>query len=306
VTRRAVLVGEDAAGIQALRLLERRGWEVVAVVSSVQGRKTGATVANAARQSKLRVLPPREAAGAAFADFLRARRVDVLLNVHSLVVLDEEVVAAPAVGSFNLHPGPLPEYAGLNTPSWAIFNGERRYGVSLHWMEKGVDTGPVAWSRRFPILKSDTGVSLSLRCVRTGIPLIERLLERVDAGKAVPRHAQDLSRRVFFGARPPWEGRLLWSQPSRQIVDFVRASDYRPFPSPWGHPTTMLGDVAIGVAQASRSSGASRAQPGTVAAGQRGSVLVATGDMWVAVERVQVDGTYHTAAAILHPGEVLA
>jgi methionyl-tRNA formyltransferase len=305
VTRRAVLVAEEAAGIQALRLLGRRGWEVVAVLSSARGATTGATVAHAARRSKLRVMPARKATTAAFAEFLRARGVDLLLNVHSVLVLDEEVVAAPVVGSFNLHPGPLPEYAGLNTPSWAIFNGERRYGVSLHWMEAGVDTGPVAWSRRFAILKSDTGVSLSLRCIRAGIPLIERLLERVEADKAIPRHPQDLRRRVLFGARPPREGRLSWSDPSRRIVDFVRASDYRPFPSPWGHPTTMLDGVPIGVVQASRTSRTSRAQPGTITAGREGSVLVATNDLWVAVERVQVDGTYHTPAAVLYPGGVL-
>ena len=73
---------------------------------------------------------------------MREQGVDLLLNVHSLYLIARRtVVAAPRIGSFNLHPGPLPEYAGLNTPSWAIYNGEREHGVTVHWMEPGVDTG---------------------------------------------------------------------------------------------------------------------------------------------------------------------
>ena len=67
------------------------------------------------------------------------------MNVHSLFLI-HPWSSAPTIGSFNLHPGPLPEYAGLNVPSWAIYEGEKRsHGVTVHWMDEGVDTGPIAW-----------------------------------------------------------------------------------------------------------------------------------------------------------------
>ena len=47
-----------------------------------------------------------------------------------------------------------PEYAGLNAPSWAIYNGEPAHGVTLHWMEAAIDTGPIAW-----IVSSSTRMS---------------------------------------------------------------------------------------------------------------------------------------------------
>ena len=298
-------MAEQAAGIQALRLVVRRGWDVDAVLTSASAPEAGATVADVARRLGLRTLSPRAAAASDLADEFRERRVDLLLNVHSLVVIDADVVAAPRVGSFNLHPGPLPEYAGLNAPSWAIFNGEPQHGVTLHWMDAGIDTGPVAWSRRFPLRRSETGISLSMRCVREGMPLIERLLDHVESRRPIPRRPQASDERRFFEGRPPHGGRLSWLEPSRQIVDFVRASDYRPFLSPWGHPQTFLEARTVGVAQVAATRRASTAPPGTVAAGRDGAVLVAAGDRWVAVERVHAEGAYRDAADVLRPGDVL-
>jgi UDP-4-amino-4-deoxy-L-arabinose formyltransferase/UDP-glucuronic acid dehydrogenase (UDP-4-keto-hexauronic acid decarboxylating) len=60
-----------------------------------------------------------------FAVQVRDERVDVVLNVHSLFLIRKEVLEAPRLGSFNLHPGPLPRYAGLNPVCWAIKAGDR-------------------------------------------------------------------------------------------------------------------------------------------------------------------------------------
>ena len=260
----------------------------------------GATVAHAARRSKLRVMPAPQATTAAFASSC-APGVDLLLNVHSLTVIDEEVVAAPASGSFNLHPGPLPGYAGLNVPSWAIFNGERRYGVSLHWMEAGVDAGPLAWSRRFPILKSDTGISLFLRCIRTGLPLIERLLRRVERGRRFRNARRTLAERALRRGAAPGRAAFMVRRvaPHRRLRPGQRLP---PVHVPVGTSDDVLAPAASASSRPCRRRERRRAQPGTITAGREGSVLVATNDRWVAVERVQVDGTYHTPAAVLDPG----
>jgi len=57
----------------------------------------------------------------------------------------EAVLGVPARGAWNLHPGPLPRYAGLNAPSWAIYRGEQRHGVTVHRMDRGIDTGDIAY-----------------------------------------------------------------------------------------------------------------------------------------------------------------
>jgi methionyl-tRNA formyltransferase len=303
-----LLVAEESAGIQVLRALAASTHRVVAAMTAPPTRGGGATVAGVAEQLGVPVLPSERVRDAETADWMRDEGVDLLLNVHSLYLIAGEVVAAPRIGSFNLHPGPLPEYAGLNTPSWAIYNGERRHGVTVHWMEPGVDTGAIAYAATFDLSEADTGLSVSVRCVREGVPLIERLLETAAGDPAaIPAEQQDLSRRRYYKrAEIPDDGRILWSRPAKRIVDLVRASDYLPFASPWGTPLATLEGEPLPVLKASRTHDPADAPPGTVGEVADGKARVAASDEWVLVERVQVDGRAGPAADILHPGQTVS
>ena len=141
-----LLVAEESAGIQTLRLVTESEHEVAGVMTTPPTRGGGATVASAASALGIPVLPSERVREPAFADWVHAHDVDLLLNVHSLFVIDANVIRAPRLGAFNLHPGPLPEYAGLNAPSWAIYFGETRHAVTLHWMDAEIDTGAIAYS----------------------------------------------------------------------------------------------------------------------------------------------------------------
>lgn len=300
---KVLLVAEEAAGIQVLRRVAESGHELVGVLTAPPTRGGGATVAGVAEGLGVTVEPSERVRDAALADEIRAWGVDLLLNVHSLFVIHGDVAAAPRIGSFNLHPGPLPEYAGLNAPSWAIYNGEDRHTVTVHWMEPGIDTGAVAYEASFPLTETDTGLSVSLGCVREGLPLLERLLADAEHD-AVPARPQDLSRRRYFGREGPQEGRVEWSRTAREIVDFVRACDYFPFPSPWGSPLASLdgGEIAIlKAASTGRATGGAAA--GTVGDEEDGAVAVAAADEWVTIQRVAVDGSPVDAAAVLRPGK---
>ena len=302
-----LLVAEESAGIQVLRALAKTDHELVAVLTAPPTRGGGATVAGVAESLGVQVLPSERVRDAATADWIREQEVDLLLNVHSLYLIHGDVVAAPSIGSFNLHPGPLPAYAGLNTPSWAIYNGEDRHGVTVHWMEPGVDTGAIAYEAGFDLTETDTGLSVSVRCVREGVPLIEHLLEAAAADPAtIPRHEQDLSlRRYYKRADVPDEGRIVWTRPARRIVDLVRAADYLPFPSPWGTPRAQLGGRELGVTKAAPTGRPAAGRPGLVEAVVGDAVTVSCADELVQVSRVQVDGRAAPAAEVLEPGTVL-
>ncbi|HZJ09845.1 MAG TPA: formyltransferase family protein, partial [Trueperaceae bacterium] len=250
-------MAQEAAGVRALRLLAGSDCSVVAVFTSEEpqrGAVRGASVEQLATQLGYPVWPAADVRGSAVAAELRAAGVDLLLNVYSLFVIHPAVIAAPRIGAFNLHPGPLPRFAGLNVPSWAILEGERSFGVTLHWLTPLIDAGPIAYTASFEVLESHTGLSLSARCVESGIPLVGRLLgqAREDPG-GIPRIEQDASLRRYFGRERPFGGRLRWSLDAATLVNFVRACDYRPFESPWGQPLARLGNEEIGVVKVERT-----------------------------------------------------
>ena len=64
---------------------------------------------------------------------------DWLFSIANLSVIPDDVLALPAKGAINFHDGPLPRMAGLNTPVWALLNGETEHGISWHVMEAGID-----------------------------------------------------------------------------------------------------------------------------------------------------------------------
>ena len=298
-----LLVGEESAGIQVLRLVAEAGHRLVGVLTAPRTRGGGATVAGVAEQLGLLVLPSERVRDPELASWIRRNEVDVLLNVHSLFVIHADVVAAPAIGSFNLHPGPLPEYAGLNVPSWSIYHGERIHGVTLHWMEPTIDTGPIAYEQRFEMGDEETGLSLSARCVREGRPLVARLLDAAAQDRSSIRAvAQDRAVRRYFGKEVPHGGRVMWSMSARRVTAFIRACDYFPFASPWGHPTGRLGDRAVSIVKADQTGKRTRERPGTVGSVDDDGALVAAADEWVLIRRLQVDGSGVAPHELLRPG----
>ncbi|MGH8908576.1 MAG: methionyl-tRNA formyltransferase [Egibacteraceae bacterium] len=301
-----VLVAEESAGIQALRLVTGRGHHVSRVLTSAPEGARGSTVAGVADQLGIEVLPARLVTKPALAEQMKIDGVDLLLNIHSLYVAHPDVIAAPTIGSFNLHPGPLPEYAGLNVPSWAIYHGQRRHGVTLHWMAAKVDAGHIAFADSFEIEPRDTGLTLTAKCVRRGLPLVDALLDLASTDPAgIPAIRQDLSLRRYFGRRVPHGGWVPWQLRARQVVDFVRACDYSPWASPWGEPRARAGSVEFTVRGAGLTGQPAPEPPGTVDGAASGCVLVAAADEWVLVERVQIEGRRVPPEEVLAPGERL-
>ena len=278
----------------------------VAGVASRGYAGVGKTVLHIARRHGIPCFEPSVVASASFASWLRAEGVDILLNVHSLVILPSEIVLAPVIGSFNLHPGPLPEYRGLNTPSWAIFEGQREYAVTLHWMDAGVDTGPTAFAEPIPVDEDDTGARLMLRCVRSGLPLIDRLLATAASDRdEIPKVSQPDLTVMMRGAGPPFPDGVPWDIDATTIARLIRASDFRPFASPWGLPMTRRRTLELGLVQAKDLSGACQAMPGTVADVTSNGVSVATSDGWLDLQKVSVGQRILDARLVLRVGDTL-
>jgi len=285
---RILLIAEESAGIRLLTELNRLPHQVVAVMAQEPaGSPHASCVWNTARKLGHDTWPAALVKDPAAADRVRQAGADLILNVHSLFLVHESILGAAALGAFNLHPGPLPQYAGLNAPSWAIYNGERQHAVTLHRMARGIDTGDVAFEHRFDITSQDTGLSVALRCVQFGIPLVLQLIELAARDPAaIPRIRQDPGQRRYYGRTVPQEGRIFWDQPARRIFDFVRACDYAPFHSPWGQPVTSLGGRQFGITRVALTAQPTRDLPGTIRTGPGGPAYVACSDEWLELKRV--------------------
>ena len=303
---RVLLVGEESAGIQTLRRLAASPHTIVAVMASEPTARGGATVWGAASQLGVQAWPARRVRDAAFAREIEAAGVDVIVNVHSLFIIHRDVLAAARLGGFNMHPGPLPRYAGLNTISWAIYHGEPSYGVTIHEMVESIDGGRIAGQASFPIEATDTPLILMSKCVRAGVPLLMDLLAVAARDPAaLDLRQQDLSQRRYFGPEVPESGRICWSRRAQQVADFIRACDYAPYASPWGHPRASLRGRNLAIGKASVTGEPAKAPPGTVGAVSQAGARVACADEWILVSQILMDRKPERPVGLLSPGDML-
>jgi methionyl-tRNA formyltransferase len=302
---KVLLIGEQAAGVRALQLLAQKRTQIVAVMASPPRQAGhGVSVWNLATKLGYATWPAELVRDPNFATQVRDAAVDIMLNVHSMVLIRKEILEAPRLGSFNLHPSPLPRYAGLNSVCWAIYRGETEYAVTLHKLVPEIDAGPIVYQEGFGIEREETGLSLSAKCVSVGVPLVLRLLETAaQAPSNIPLSPQDLTKREYFGRDVPLNGNLSWNRPARWISNFVRASDFFPFPSPWGPPRTVLGESTIGIAKIRETGKPADVPPGTVGARTSGGVNVACADEWVIVQQLFLRGKYISAKDVLKTGD---
>jgi len=210
-------------------------------------------------------------------DMLAPAEVDWILSIANLKVIPDSVLALAGKGAVNFHDGPLPRYAGLNTPVWALMAGEERYGVSWHVIEGGIDEGDILAQSMFDIAADDTAFSLNSKCYAAAMDSFPSVVAQLDQG--LQRQPQDLSQRSYFGRdhRPAAFGVLDLHQSADALTRQVRALDFGGYWNPLTAAKLATANSALVVGTASKA-GRSGALPGTVLEIDADGVVVATGD----------------------------
>ena len=83
--------------------------------------------------------------------FVRQCEPDLLVSAYFSQILKTEMIRVPRLGVLNIHPGWLPAYRGAMTYFWVLHDGVDRGGVTVHWIDEGIDTGQILARRSFPI-----------------------------------------------------------------------------------------------------------------------------------------------------------
>jgi methionyl-tRNA formyltransferase len=250
-----IVLGEQSLLIQCTEKLLDDGFAVLAVVAE------DSRIRSWCAERHLPVAPSLADLDAVLA----GRPFDYLFSITNLRMLPEPLLGRARKLAINFHDGPLPKYAGLNAPVWALIGGERQYGVSWHVMQKGADTGAILASREFPIEPDDTVFTLNARCYQNGLASFIDLLDSMRAGELRPK-PQDLSQRSYFSAtmRPHNAALLDWRRPVAELLRLVRALDFGNYPNPVLSAKILLGERLLLVRSAESVAAASDIPPGAL------------------------------------------
>lgn len=125
-------------------------------------------------------------------------RPDLILSIFFNQILKEEILNIPRFGAFNLHPSLLPKYRGISPTFWALANGEKTTGVTLHKMNWKIDVGEILGQKEVEILPDDTEHSLYMRCCQVGLKLIISLIDSLKQGLSVSLRQMNLSEKSYY------------------------------------------------------------------------------------------------------------
>lgn len=127
------VIGDDSLLTECTQTLLDKGHEVLGVITSNLNIKSWAIEKGLSLFNNDNNLEKS----------LNSIHFDYLFSITNLKILSPEIISFPRKGAINFHDGPLPEYAGLNTTSWAIINGEKFHGITWHFITNEIDKGIV-------------------------------------------------------------------------------------------------------------------------------------------------------------------
>lgn len=143
-------------------------------------------------------------------------------------IIPQEVLGVPSFGTVGMHYSLLPKYRGFAPVNWAVINGERKAGVSLFYLDEGIDTGRIVEQVKIPIHITDTAADVYQEAKSLSIEILLRNLEKLKSGNAQTRK-QDERRATYTCARVPEDGKIDWNDSTLNIYNLIRGVSY-PFP----------------------------------------------------------------------------
>lgn len=152
------------------------------------------------RAYDLTTIACRDANDPAFVEWVRGMAVDLVIVANFSRILRRPLLEAPAMGCLNVHPSLLPKYRGPHPLFWALANGERTTGVTVHVLTERIDAGPVVLQRALRIQPRDDERALLARCARVATELLPEAMSLVASGQAVSQ-PQNENEATYYPAR---------------------------------------------------------------------------------------------------------
>ena len=119
----------------------------------------------------------------AFIKELIKKEPDIIIN-QSMSILKSKLLSIPKIGTLNRHNALLPKNRGRLTPFWVLYKNEKKTGVSIHFVEEGIDSGDIVIQEEFPVTKKDTFNSLVKKNYKIAGKAMLKALALIDSGNA--------------------------------------------------------------------------------------------------------------------------
>src|SRR5438046_4956216 len=231
---RVVFIGTGEIGVPAMQaLVQSSEHQVIGVVTQPDKpvgrdyRIEPPAIKKALAGAKMSILQPARIKDRQSIEEIRALMPDVITVMAYRQILPRDVLEIPRIASVNLHASLLPRWRGAAPIQAAIAAGDSEPGITVIYMDEGLDTGDILLQRKTNILPTDTGGSLHDRLAQIAPEAMLESLRLLAKGDP-PRIRQDNALSSYAPKLTRQDGKIAWSEPAEVIERKIRA--FNPWP----------------------------------------------------------------------------
>lgn len=299
---KVVFMGTPDFSVGTLEAIVSAGHEVQAVITQPdkpkgRGKSMQMTpVKEKALEHGLEVWQPVKLRTSDVAEKLEALQPDFIVVVAFGQIIPKNILDIPKFGCINVHASLLPKYRGAAPIQWAVIDGEEKSGVTIMRMDEGLDTGDMLAKVEVMISDEETGGSLFDALSAAGARLLVESLPKIAAGELTGEKQPAESPNAYARMITKTDGIIDWNKSAVEIERLVRGLN--PWPSAYTRvdgktlklwKTTVAQDAVV-CECANHVDSFESAKPGTVAAADKHFLYVKTGEGYLRLDEVQLEG----------------
>jgi len=212
---------------------------------------------------------------------------DLFVSMSFNQIFRSSIINTPRLGIINCHAGKLPFYRGRNILNWALINDEKEFGITVHYVDEGIDTGDIIKQRCFDIRDNyDYNKLLQIAYVECAQILFDSIKE-IQSGVS-KRIIQSTIHEIGFycGKRGIGDEIINWNQQSRDIFNFIRAINK---PGPMALSYINGKEVRINRSRLIKSAPIYKGINGQLISKTTDGFLVKTSDSFIEIIEVETD-----------------
>ncbi len=286
---KVVFMGTSVFAVPSLLKLYQNGYHITGVVSQPdkargRGKKLSPTpIKETALRLELGIYQTNNIKSDEALAKIQEWDPDIIVVASYGQIIPEPILIYPTYGCINVHASILPEYRGAAPIQRALMAGEDSSGVTIMYMDKGLDTGDILAQLEVPIRDEMDHGALEIILAEKGAKLLIQVLKELEQGSAA-RKKQDDTQATYAHMLRPEDEIIKWSDPNRKIFNQIRALS----PSPGAY--TWLDDKKIKIFVSRTIDESAEGQIGQVVRLSKEGFLVKTGDKLLEVLEVQKEG----------------
>lgn len=182
------------------------------------------TLFSQAKKHDIDYLYPVKINSVDFIEQARSYSSDLFVSMSFNQIFRKEIINVPRLKTINCHAGKLPFYRGRNILNWAIINDETEFGITVHYIDEGIDTGDIILQNTYPISDQDDYSTLLSIAHEECATLLVQAIKQIQNGKATRTNQKNIHPTGFYcGKRGFGDEVIDWNQSSRQLFNFIRS-----------------------------------------------------------------------------------